>query len=109
MLREAVTRFCRGRSNISMRKRRILTSVSMAGVIFSCLAARVQAMDVSSKTWTNSTDVSAVNATGNTHTQTLKAADTFHQEWTRILLELHGSALGSSDRNSVTAEEYTAD
>jgi putative salt-induced outer membrane protein len=68
----------------------------------------VSAVEPSTKTWSNDTEVSLVNATGNSRTQTLKADDHFKKEWTKTLLEMQGSALGSSDRNTVTAEEYTA-
>src|SRR5438046_2560114 len=66
------------------------------------------AEDASTKTWSNNTEVSIVNATGNSRTQTLKAANNFKQEWSKALLELQGSALGSSDRDTVTAEDYNA-
>jgi len=66
------------------------------------------AVEASTKTWSNSAEVSLVNATGNSRAQTIKAADDFKNEWTKGLLELDASALGSSDRDSVTAEQYEA-
>jgi putative salt-induced outer membrane protein len=63
---------------------------------------------VAKKPWTNSTEVSAVNTTGNTRTTSTSAKESFTYEWTKTSLNLNGSALGASERSGVTAEEYTA-
>jgi len=60
------------------------------------------------KPWKNSTEVSVVSANGNTKTNTTSAKEDFIYEWTRIKLNLFGSALGAKSQNEITAEEYSA-
>jgi len=60
------------------------------------------------KPWKNSTEMSAVNTTGNSRTTATSVKESFTYSWARTVLGLTGSALGSSERSGTTAEDYSA-
>jgi len=78
--------------------------ISFAGLILNGYSAAEEPK----KPWKNSTEVSAVSANGNSRATTTAAKEDFSYEWSHVLLNLTGSALGASDRTGTTAEEYTA-
>ncbi len=60
------------------------------------------------RAWKDTGEFSIVSANGNSRTTTTSAKDTFDYNWTKSLLELDASGLGSSSGNQVTSEQYSA-
>lgn len=60
------------------------------------------------RAWKDTGEFSIVSANGNSRTTTTSAKETFDYNWTKTLLELGGSGLGSSSGNQVTSEQYSA-
>jgi putative salt-induced outer membrane protein YdiY len=80
-------------------------SFALAFPFWLAIAARAEEPK---KPWKNSTEASVVSANGNSHATTTSAKEDYAYEWNRYVLNLFGSALGSSDRTGATAEEYAA-
>jgi putative salt-induced outer membrane protein YdiY len=83
------------------RSIRLLIAVSLA-------AAPLLAEDAPAKKWSETAQVSFLNANGNTKSSTLGANNAFKYDGARATLELNASALGSSQKGAVTAEQYAA-
>jgi putative salt-induced outer membrane protein YdiY len=71
-------------------------------------AAPLFAEDAPVKKWTETAQVTFLNANGNTKSSTLGATEAFKYDGSKAMLELNGSALGSSQKGAVTAEQYDA-
>jgi putative salt-induced outer membrane protein YdiY len=74
------------------------------------LAARpVRADDPPEKKWKEAAELSLVTANGNSKATTTSVKSRYEYAWSKLtLLELIGEALGASNANSVTAENYKA-
>lgn len=66
------------------------------------------ALTATARAWKDTGEFSIVSANGNSRATTTSAKETFDYNWTKALLELTGSGLGSSSGHQVTSEQYSA-
>lgn len=82
----------------------------MGGVLFAVVCACLSAGSVLGgevkKPWKDTAELSLVNTTGNSFTQTTSGKNTFEYGWSRASLALSAEALGAKSESRVTAEQY---
>lgn len=81
---------------------RIIAAVFVIGLASSVLAQEVP------KKWKDTAELSYVQTSGNSKTSTLSGKNLFNYDWEKAALELAAGGLGTSSRDTVTAEQYNA-
>ena len=74
--------------------------------IFIC--SHAGAVETPSNKWDESAELSVVSTNGNSKATPVSAKNDFTYRWTKSTLEVIGRALGTSEKDATTAEEYFA-
>ena len=81
----------------------------LCGCLFILSTARLAvAEDAPVKTWKDTTQFTYLSANGNTKSTTLGGSQLLQGSWKYVGLDIGGGALGSSNKQVVTAEQYNA-
>ncbi|MEI7481823.1 MAG: DUF481 domain-containing protein [Elusimicrobiota bacterium] len=71
------------------------------------MSSSVLAQDAPKK-WKDAAELSSVQTSGNSKTSTIAAKDLFNYDWSKTALEVAAGGLGTKNKNTVTAEQYSA-
>ena len=82
---------------------------TVIAVALTFFAASAMAQEAAApKKWKDTAELSYVQTSGNSKTSTLSAKNLYNYDWEKTALEVVAGGLGTSSRNTVTAEQYNA-
>ena len=82
------------------------TAIIAVLVLFASSAMAQEA--AAPKKWKDAAELSYVQTSGNSKTSTLSAKNLYNYDWEKAALEVAAGGLGTSSKNTVTAEQYNA-